>query len=109
MVEFIDSGMKDGGGVFVHCAMGKSRSATAVVAYLMWKYDVGWKHGLKQLCEGRAVCSPNPGFLEQLEVWQAMLAQTDEAARQDLYDKWSETRFEGEPHEWEARALKANL
>lgn len=31
-------GEKKGGAVFVHCAAGKSRSVSAVVAYLLWRY-----------------------------------------------------------------------
>ncbi|KAM0425603.1 hypothetical protein ACHAPT_009134 [Fusarium lateritium] len=31
-------GKKERGGVFVHCAAGKSRSVSAVIAYLLWRY-----------------------------------------------------------------------
>jgi len=109
MVEFIDRGLKNDGGVFVHCAMGKSRSATAVIAYLMWKYGVSVNEGLEQLCEGRPVCSPNPGFLEQLAVWHTMLRESSQSSINRLYDEWLQGRFKGEPHEWEARAAKARL
>ncbi|KAF2789167.1 tyrosine protein phosphatase 3 [Melanomma pulvis-pyrius CBS 109.77] len=91
--EYIDEGLKDGG-VFIHCAMGKSRSATMVVAYLMWKYGRTWEEALEQLCEGRPVCDPNIGFKEQ-----------------SVYQEWLKERFKGEWWEWDARAkgLKANL
>lgn len=108
--EYIDEGLKDGG-VFIHCAMGKSRSATMVVAYLMWKYGRTWEEALEQLCEGRPVCDPNIGFKEQLGVYQRMLNASGVGEADSIYQKWLEERFKGEWWEWDARAkgLKANL
>ncbi|RMY70100.1 hypothetical protein D0862_14788 [Hortaea werneckii] len=82
--DFIEEGLRDGkgGGVFVHCAMGKSRSATVCCAYLMWKYDLAPQEALRWVCEGRAVCSPNPGFMEQLGVWRRMLDVQDRVGRE---------------------------
>lgn len=99
------------GGVFVHCAMGKSRSATLVVAYLMWKYHLDAGTALAQLCEGRPVCDPNPGFKEQLLVWQQMCRSKSEEESTAIYKGWQNTRFEGEYWEWDKRAeqLKSRL
>jgi dual specificity phosphatase 12 len=114
MTAFIDGALEGGGGVFVHCAMGKSRSATAVVAYLMWKFGYGRDYALALVCEGRPVCSPNPGFMEQLEVYERMLARPlrDKEGRREIYEAWLGDRFKGYFHEWEARtdaATKAKL
>lgn len=59
--QFIQQGLDSGGGVFVHCAMGKSRSAAICCAYLMHKNGVSPHRALSQVCDGRPVCSPNPG------------------------------------------------
>jgi dual specificity phosphatase 12 len=106
MTAFIDGALEGGGGVFVHCAMGKSRSAAAVVAYLMWKFGYGRDCALEMVCEGRPVCSPNPGFMEQLEVWERMLQRSvrDKEGRREIYEGWLRDRFKGYSHEWEARA-----
>ncbi|KAH9862747.1 hypothetical protein J1614_010840 [Plenodomus biglobosus] len=94
------------GGVFVHCAMGKSRSATLVVAYLMWKYGLGVAPALEQLCEGRPVCDPNPGFKEQLEVWGRICRAGSEEEKMRIYEEWEKTRFTGEYWEWDERRRK---
>lgn len=109
-VPNLDDG-EDTGGVFVHCAMGKSRSATLVVAYLIWKYHFDARTALRQLCEGRPVCDPNPGFKEQLLVWEKMCKSTSEEESKAIYDDWEKTRFTGEYWEWDRRAeeLKAKL
>jgi dual specificity phosphatase 12 len=91
------------GGVFVHCAMGKSRSATLVIAYLMWKFNIDSTTALAQLCEGRPVCDPNAGFKEQLEVWGRMCGEKSEAAKRKIYDEWEKGRFVGDVWEWEKR------
>lgn len=100
---FIEEALSSGGGVFVHCAMGKSRSATIVCAYLMGKYDLTPTQALAQVCEGRPVCGPNLGFMEQLEIYSRILKAEDEAAADQVYRKWLDERFIGDPWTWEAR------
>ncbi|KAI7157384.1 hypothetical protein D0869_13530 [Hortaea werneckii] len=109
--RFIEEGLRDGkgGGVFVHCAMGKSRSATVCCAYLMWKYDLSPQEALRWVCEGRAVCSPNPGFMEQLGVWRRMLNVQDRVGREGIYRDWEANRFKGDYWEWEKRGKVAKL
>ncbi|KAK6430678.1 hypothetical protein LTR95_013162 [Oleoguttula sp. CCFEE 5521] len=109
MTELIDRGLREGTGVFVHCAMGKSRSAAAAMAYLMWKEGVSKEVALGWVCEGRPVCGPNPGFMEQLDVWGKMLAIEAGPERRKVYDAWEKGRFRGMAHEWEAREMKARL
>ncbi|XP_014562678.1 hypothetical protein COCVIDRAFT_83486 [Bipolaris victoriae FI3] len=92
-----------GGGVFVHCAMGKSRSATLVCAYLIWKYNISPEAALEQLCEGRPICDPNPGFKEQLEVWSAMCRAGSAEEKRRIYERWEKDRFTGEVWDWETR------
>jgi dual specificity phosphatase 12 len=94
--KFIEDALSSGGGVFVHCAMGKSRSATVAVAYLMHKYGISPHRALSQVCDGRPVCSPNPGFMEQLEVYSHMLDTKSDAEYDQIYQKWLKERFTGE-------------
>ncbi|XP_030630722.1 dual specificity protein phosphatase 13-like [Chanos chanos] len=64
--KFIKSAMSTPGGkVFVHCAMGLSRSSTLVLAYLMIHEDMTLPEAIKAVAQSRNIC-PNPGFLEQL-------------------------------------------
>ncbi|KAL1596625.1 hypothetical protein SLS60_009273 [Paraconiothyrium brasiliense] len=102
--EFVREGLQNNGGVFVHCAMGKSRSAAVVVAFLMWEFGVGMEEGLRWVEEGRPVCEPNPGFQEQLRVWEKMLKEQDGVKRQDIYGEFEKNRFKGSAWEWEKRA-----
>jgi len=108
-VRFIDGAEDKGGGVFVHCAMGKSRSATLVVAYLMWKYGIDFPAALAQVCEGRPVCDPNPGFKEQLEEWGRMCGEKSDAEKRRIYEMWEKGRFVGDVCEWEKRVGMSKL
>lgn len=103
---FIEEALRNQGGVFVHCAMGKSRSATIVCAYLMWKYGLSPLQALGQVCEGRPVCQPNIGFMEQLAVYHDSLAEKDEQAKEQILQRWERTRFQGNPWEWDTRSIK---
>ncbi|XP_061490851.1 dual specificity protein phosphatase 13B-like [Rhineura floridana] len=65
--NFIHKALKTGGGkVFIHCAMGLSRSATLVLAYLMIHENLTLVEALKSVDSHRGIC-PNTGFLIQLQ------------------------------------------
>ena len=72
----------------IDSAMGKSRSATLVMAYLMRKYHISPYEALSQLRESRPVCGPNDGFMEQLEIYHRMLQAPDTVRAQSIYEHW---------------------
>ncbi|KAK5138339.1 hypothetical protein LTR08_003400 [Meristemomyces frigidus] len=85
--KFIQDGLDGGGGVLVHCAMGKSRSATAVCAYLMRRYGVTPDQALAQIRESRPLCEPNEGFWKQLELYH-QLATPEDIEDSPAYQRW---------------------
>ncbi|KAK3440884.1 hypothetical protein EUGRSUZ_B01141 [Eucalyptus grandis] len=62
-----------GGGVLVHCFIGKSRSVTIVVAYLMKKHGMSLSQALEHVKSQRPQASPNSGFISQLEDYEKFL------------------------------------
>jgi len=85
--EFIQNGLDTGGGVLVHCAMGKSRSATCVIAYLMHKYHITPEEALDQIRQSRPLCEPNEGFMTQLKLYHEMQTPADVEST-PIYQRW---------------------
>lgn len=71
--------------------MGKSRSATVVIAYLMHKLRLTPMEALEKLRESRGICEPNSGFMKQLELYHAMdtpeYVDTDPKYQRWLYER----------------------
>lgn len=115
LVRFIDGALHprgangDAGAVYVHCAMGKSRSVTAVCAYLMHKYPARFgatdrlnpdreaasraavQAAVEWVRQTRNIAEPNDGFMKQLELWWEMgtPADADDAVeRHPTYQRW---------------------
>jgi len=67
--------------------MGKSRSATAVIAYLMQKHNIDASQALSCLRQARSICEPNEGFWKQLELYGEM-QMTDNVEEAPAYQRW---------------------
>ncbi|KAI1900915.1 hypothetical protein AGOR_G00054750 [Albula goreensis] len=63
--EFIHTALATGGRILVHCAVGVSRSATLVLAYLMIRQNMTLVDAIKTVKDQRGII-PNRGFLRQL-------------------------------------------
>uniref|UniRef100_A0A8C5M5K3 Dual specificity protein phosphatase n=1 Tax=Leptobrachium leishanense TaxID=445787 RepID=A0A8C5M5K3_9ANUR len=64
--DFIHNALRDKGGkILVHCAVGVSRSATLVLAYLMIHHDMTLVDAITTVKDRRGII-PNRGFLRQL-------------------------------------------
>ena len=62
--------------VLVHCAGGISRSATIVIAYVMWDKKLTFMDAFKFVLEKRLV-GPNYGFMEQLKLFEQELIKNN--------------------------------
>ena len=63
-----------GGHILVHCKMGISRSASTVCAYLMKSLNWSLEQALAHVKKRRPIANPNDGFIEQLKIYEGMLA-----------------------------------
>lgn len=59
--------------VFVHCKMGVSRSATAVIAFAMKEFGWSLDEALAHAKRRRAIVHPNRGFMQQLREYEGIL------------------------------------
>ncbi|KAJ0254734.1 Dual specificity protein phosphatase 1 [Hirschfeldia incana] len=78
-IHFIDEAKKLGGSVLVHCFVGKSRSVTIVVAYLMKRHGMTLTQALQHVKSIRPVASPNAGFIRQLQDFERSLQGKQES------------------------------
>ncbi|KAH7085085.1 hypothetical protein BKA63DRAFT_10259 [Paraphoma chrysanthemicola] len=67
--------------------MGKSRSATVVIAYLMQEYSISPSEALSHLRQARSICEPNEGFMKQLELYSEMHTPED-VEQTPAYQRW---------------------
>ena len=72
-LEFINGDEK----TLVHCAAGASRSATIVIAYIMWKEKKKYEEASKFVRDKRFIVYPNLGFREQLKMFEELLIKND--------------------------------
>ncbi|KAJ9612442.1 tyrosine protein phosphatase yvh1 [Cladophialophora chaetospira] len=108
------------GGILVHCAMGVSRSATIVIAYLLWHSrqtttirqpsgdpssespemvslpptPLSVDSALRLVRECRPQVEPNSGFIKQLRMYEAMGCPTtqQELESHKIYRRWMNSR-----------------
>ena len=59
--------------VLVHCWSGASRSATIVIAYVMWKFRLSAEDAHNYVFLKRTGILPNPGFKQQLKMFEKLL------------------------------------
>uniref|UniRef100_A0A3Q1EGE2 Uncharacterized protein n=1 Tax=Acanthochromis polyacanthus TaxID=80966 RepID=A0A3Q1EGE2_9TELE len=81
--QFIDGALRKNGKVFVHCAMGVSRSGALVLAYLMIYHSLSLVEAIIAVRLNRDI-GPNSGFLEQLRQLDLSLSsQSRQITEQD--------------------------
>ena len=61
--------------ILVHCMEGVSRSATIVIAYIMWKEKKSMNDAIKFVRSKRPIISPNYGFKKQLKMFENILKE----------------------------------
>ncbi|GAA5815634.1 hypothetical protein MFLAVUS_009146 [Mucor flavus] len=71
-IEFISNAVNNQEPILVHCLAGISRSPTVVTAYLMATRRLRYKAALAIIKQTRPFVTPNPGFINQLKLFQEM-------------------------------------
>ena len=81
--------------VLVHCMAGASRSATIVIAYLMWIQKMKFDDALHFVKSKRPIVYPNDGFQKQLKIFEKLLEDNNYDIDKINFSeiKWEPTPF----------------
>lgn len=87
--------------VLVHCEAGVSRSASAVIAYVMKKKKLSFEEARALVVGKRPRVLPNAGFCEQLAVWESagysVWKDEGRTIPREEYARWLAARRAGVP------------
>lgn len=68
-MEFIDNATQNKGNILIHCYMGSSRSASIVLAYLIYKYNYSLNDALLFLKNKRNIVNINVNFINDVKTY----------------------------------------
>ena len=63
--------------ILIHCIAGQSRSATIVIAFIMWKQKLSFEEAFNLVYEKRKIVNPNFGFIAQLKIFEKLLMDNE--------------------------------
>jgi protein-tyrosine phosphatase len=72
-LNFIDAAISKQGKVLIHCAQGRSRSPSIVIAYLMYYHHMTYQQAHDVVLESRDYLHINDGFVRQLKALELEL------------------------------------
>lgn len=67
--NFLETVFLRDGKVFVHCAMGKSRSVAVILVYLLKYKGFSLEEALGLVKSKRYIAKPNPSYMKQLQTY----------------------------------------
>lgn len=76
--NFIAQALANKGRVLVHCAMGVSRSATLVIAFIMFHMQLSFTRADRIIRKKHKEARPNFGFVTQLQAYDKLLRPRSE-------------------------------
>ena len=82
--------------VLVHCGAGASRSASIVVAYIMWTKKMSYKEAFNFVKSKRAIININLGFEDQLKLFEKSLIENNYDIDKIKFDeiKWEPKEYD---------------
>jgi protein-tyrosine phosphatase len=72
--NFIHESLNKGESIVVHCFAGRSRSVTAIMAYLIKYKNMSVDKALLLIKQAQPQARPNPGFISQLRTFESEFA-----------------------------------
>ena len=73
---FIESARKNSDNILIHCKLGRSRSVSILIAYMIRYYDFNVKKALEFIQAKRKQIKPNDGFIKQLYSYERYISNS---------------------------------
>jgi len=84
--QFIDEAKGLNEPVFIHCMLGKSRSAALVIAYMMRSQGMSLRFAFHHVRSKRVIIKPNNGFMKQLITYERTITGETTFSMSDYVD-----------------------